>query len=222
MNMNERKYDLVIFDWDGTLYDSFHSCLNYLKKAVIDLKFPMFDETEYTALSGLAMTSIIDALYADDSKENREMLKIRYRFHALLHQNNLCLYPDARLVLQKLKQQNYFLAIATGKNAQGLARDLDMLKMASWFDVTRTADKTLPKPNPLMLEQIMEVLNISPQKTLFIGDGILDIQTAENAHVDAIGIHPNPGQQDALREHGAKAIINTLTELLSYLDIQDK
>ena len=57
--MNERKYDLVIFDWDGTLYDSFHSCINYLKKAVIDLKITMFDEAEYTSISGLAKTIII-------------------------------------------------------------------------------------------------------------------------------------------------------------------
>lgn len=213
------KYDLIIFDWDGTLYDSFHSCLNYLKQAVIDLKLPLFDESEYTALSGLSMSHIIDALYTDHSKESREMLKIRYRFHALLHQNNLLLYPDAKLVLEALKQRNYLLGIATGKSAKGLARDLEILRMTSWFDATRTADQTFSKPHPLILQQIMELLNVLPSKTLFVGDGILDIQTAANAHVDSVGVHPEPGQQAMLKEHGAKAVINTLTELLTYLEI---
>lgn len=214
--MTDKKYELVIFDWDGTLYDSFHSCLNYLKQAVTDLKLPMFDEGEYTALSGLSMAHIIDALYTDHSKESKEMLKVRYRFHALLHQNNLLLYPDAKLVLETLKQKGYFLGIATGKGAEGLARDLEILRIASWFDVTRTADQTFAKPHPLMLQQIMEQLNVLPSKTLFVGDGILDIQTAANAHVDAVGIHAASGQKAALEEHGAKAVVNTLTELLVF------
>ncbi len=215
--MSNKKYDLVIFDWDGTLYDSFHTCLNYLKQAVIDLKLPMFNDEEYIALSGLSMAHIIDALYSDHAKEICEMLKVRYRFHALLHQDTILLYSDARTVLETLKNQGYFLGIATGKSADGLARDLEMLKMTSCFDVTRTADQTFAKPHPLMLQQIMELLNVLPSKTLFIGDGILDIQTAANAYVDAVGVHPNPGQEGELKRHGAKAVFSTLTELLDYL-----
>jgi phosphoglycolate phosphatase len=145
--MNNKKYDLIIFDWDGTLYDSFHSSLNYLKQAVMDLKLPPFDEHEYVALSGLAMVNIIDALYMDFPQEARETLKIRYRFHALLHQNNIILYPDARGVIEALKDQNYLLGIATGKSASSLQRDLTLLKLSSWFDATRTADQTFSKPH---------------------------------------------------------------------------
>ena len=218
--MIKKQYALIIFDWDGTLYDSFHSTLSYLKQAVIDLKFPMFDDTEFTALSGLSIAHIIDALYSDLPEANREMLKIRYRFHALLHQNSIILYPDAKNVLESLRSQGYLLGIATGKGAEGLARDLAALKMDSWFDVTRTADKTFPKPHPLMLEQIMEILNVPAKKTLFIGDSILDMQTATNAHVDAIGVCHMPDQRPLLLEHGAIAAISTLTELMDYLDIK--
>jgi phosphoglycolate phosphatase len=217
--MNKKQYALVIFDWDGTLYDSFHSSLSYLKQAVTDLKWPMFDDAEYTALSGLSMMHIIDALYSDRSLEEREILKIRYRFHALLHQNTILLYPEAQQVIETLKLHGYLLGIATGKGMEGLSRDLTMLKIASWFDATRTADQTFSKPHPLMLEQIMEVLDVSAQKTLFVGDGILDIQTAINAHVDSVGICRMPEQREALLLQGAKTTINTLTELLSYLGV---
>jgi phosphoglycolate phosphatase len=163
------------------------------------------------------MVNIIDALYMDFPQEARETLKIRYRFHALLHQNNIILYPDARGVIEALKDQNYLLGIATGKSASSLQRDLTLLKLSSWFDATRTADQTFSKPHPQILQEIMELLRVSPQRTLFVGDGILDMQTAENAHVDAVGVHPKRGQQTEFIKYGAKAVFNTLTELLVFL-----
>ena len=217
MGALQRPYDLIVFDWDGTLYDSTGYSLQGLKQAVIDLKMPMFDEADYQALSGLVMSDIINALYADSSEENRELLKIRYRFYALLHQKDTVLYPEVREVLAILKSYEYLLAVATGKNASGLQRDLENAKLLHWFDITRTADKTASKPNPLMLEEIMQNLNVSPEKTLMVGDSILDIQMAVNAHVDSVGIHDDPVQREVLLEQGAKTTVSSLRELLSFL-----
>lgn len=212
--MNE-KYMLIVFDWDGTLYNSSSSTLNHLKQAVADLKWPMFDFTEYTALSGLSISRIIDALYIDVSEEEREMLKIRYRFHALLHQNDVTLYSDAKYVLQTLKDNGYLLALATRTSAERLARDLDSLKLNHCFDAIRTVDKTEPKPSPRMVDEIRETLGVPRKKTLVVGDSILDIQMAMNADVDAVGINQDPKQREVLIAQGALTAVSTLTELLS-------
>lgn len=211
------QYSLIIFDWDGTLYDSVTHVANTLKKAVTSLNLPMFNESEYEELSGLAIDHVINALYADFSEKEREQLKARYRLQALIDQKEVTLYPQTREVLAKLREEHYDLAIATGKSAKGLAEDLMLLNIGDWFVATRTADQTFSKPNPKMLYQIMDMLNVSPRKTLMVGDSVVDIQMALNAEVDAIGIHSDATQREILLSQGAKKTIATLSELLVYL-----
>lgn len=216
----KKKYDLIVFDWDGTLYDSVGYTLFSLKQAVDDLKWPMFDELEYKALSGLAMSNIIDALYSDVSPENREMLKIRYQFHALIHRRDTILYPGTKEILAILKSYGYLLAVATGKSALGLLHDLENVNLTDWFDATRTADQTALKPDAMMLDQIMEITHISPNRTLMVGDSVLDIQMAINAGTDSVGINTDPKDRAALLAQGAKTAITELKELLMYLGIK--
>ncbi len=217
---NKKKYDLIVFDWDGTLYDSADHILGSLRKAVTDLKQPMFDEEEYRSIFGLPVMRIIDVLYADASEIDRSNIKTRYQFHALLNQKEVILYPHAKEVLNALKNNGYLLAVATGKSAQGLARDLENIQLMNFFDITRTADKTAMKPDPMMLNEIMQILGVSYRRTLMVGDSIADIQLANNADVDSVGIDHNITQREYLISQGAKAAIGSLDELLVFLGVE--
>lgn len=212
------QYKLIIFDWDGTLYDSTGYIINNLKKAVIDLELPMFNDADYRAISGLLVSNIIDSLYSDFSEAIRATLKTRYQFHVLLDQKEVVLYPEAKMVLNALKSNAYLLAVATGKSAQGLKSDLVNVQWDNFFDITRTADKTASKPHPMMLEEILACTAISPQEALMVGDSFVDIQMAKALSMDSVGIHPILKQREFLIEQGAKQSIASLDELLVFCD----
>lgn len=215
--MNEKKYTLIVFDWEGTLCDSTGHVLQKLKQAVIDLRWPMFDEIHGQTLAGLSIEDLISALYPDASLEECTRLQMRYQFHRLVRQKEAALCTGAQSVLNILKERGYLLAVATGKSAAGLASDIEYLQLQDYFSVTRTADQTIVKPHPRMLEEIMDVTQVLPSKTLMVGDGIVDIQLANNAHVDAIGISADPEQREALLAQGAKQVITLLGELINIM-----
>lgn len=216
----KNKYALIVFDWEGTLYDSAAYHLHVLKQTILDLKWPMFDEAEYEALSSLHTENIINALYSDFSSEERDQLKARFRLKTFVTPKETALFSDTRKVLSDLKAHHYQLAIATGKSTQGLESDLVQLRMKDIFSFTCTAEQTFSKPHPRMLYQIMDRLGVYPRNTLMIGDNVVDIQMGINAEVDSIGITKDLEKREALLAAGAKIVISSLSELLVYLEIE--
>lgn len=216
MNDIKKYYTLIVFDWDGTLYDSSSQALRCLQQSVIDLKYPPFDSVEYNSLSGLAMEQIIETLYMDLPSEKRELLQKRYRFHVILRQKEVLLYPDAKEVLITLSK-TYQLAIATNTPSQSLRSNLSALMISDLFAITRTADQTAAKPNPMMLEEIMMLTGSELKHTLMVGDSPLDIQMAKNIGIDAVGVDADPKRRDLLTAEGAIATLTRLKELVDYL-----
>lgn len=216
MSDAKKYYTLIVFDWDGTLYDSSSKGLHYLQQAVADLKYPAFDQAEYDSLSGLPVDQVINTLYMDMPPEKRDLLQKRYRFHVILHQKEVILFPDAKEVLMTLSK-TYQLAIATNSLSKKLQSDLSVLMISDLFAMTRTADQTAAKPNPMMLEEIMMLTGSEPKHTLMVGDSPLDIHMAKNAGVDAVGVDADLKRRDLLTAEGAIATLTSLKELVNYL-----
>jgi len=213
----ERPYQLIVFDWDGTLYDSLAFSMRHLRQAVNDMNWPQFSEEAIRCLTGLGISELLERLYPAASFEDLNELRARYRAYTLRYRDELTLCAGAKELLELLKAQGYTLAIATGKAAAGLARDLQSAGLQHLFAITRSADQTFSKPHPLMLEQIMEICAEPRQKTLMIGDSLFDIQMANNAFVDSIGVANFPEQASILLAEGAKAVVQQLSELAQYL-----
>lgn len=218
MNDVKKYYTLIVFDWDGTLYDSSSKGLQYLQQSVADLKYPPFDQAEYDSLSGLPVDQVINTLYMDLSPEKRELLQKRFRFHVILHQKEVTLFPEAKEILMTLNK-TYQLAIATNTNSKNLRNDLSVLMISDLLAITRTADQTAAKPNPMMLEEIMMLTGSEPKHTLMVGDSPLDIHMAKNAGVDAVGIDANQKRRDLLTAEGAITTLKSLKELVDYLGV---
>ena len=104
------------------------------------------------------------------------------------------LFAGAEELIRELRDEGYFLAVATGKNRNGLDRALQNSNMAHYFHITRTADKTASKPDPTMLHEIMEELEVVASRALMVGDTTHDLQMAVNAGVASLamthGAHP--------------------------------
>lgn len=187
--MAKRQFDLIVFDWDGTLMDSTATIVSCIQAAAKDLGLPVPERKQAAYVIGLglqeAMQTVLPGL---DSKYYPHIVE-RYRYHYLAKDQGLTLFDGVREMLTELSQQGYFLAVATGKSRVGLNRALDAANLLSLFDATRCADETFSKPHPAMLQELTRELGQDIRRTVMIGDTTHDLQMAINAGATGIAVH---------------------------------
>jgi phosphoglycolate phosphatase len=144
-------------------------------------------------------------------------LGLRYREHYWAHKDDLVLFPGTLPMLQALKARQHLLAVATGKNRRGLDDALAQAELHGVFDATRTADETAGKPHPLMLQQLMAELGVSPERTLMIGDTTHDLQMARNAGTPSVAVSFGAHEPEAFAEFGPLAVVHSTDELQRWL-----
>jgi len=128
------------------------------------------------------------------------------------------LFYGAESTLSQLKEQNYLLAIATGKSRQGLDQTLNSTCLNAYFDITRCASETLSKPHPKMLEEILDALKLSPDDALMIGDTAYDMEMAKNAGMDRLGVSYGVHPRSQLMTHNPIGCLDNITQLNHFLN----
>lgn len=187
--MTRKKFDLIVFDWDGTLMDSTATIVSCIQAAAQDLGLPVPDKKSAAYVIGLGLQDAMEAVLPGlDPKYYPHMVE-RYRYHYLTRDKALTLFDGVREMLADLSQQGYFLAVATGKSRVGLNRALDAVELLSVFDATRCADETFSKPHPAMLQELTRELGQDLQRTVMIGDTTHDLQMAINAGAAGVAVH---------------------------------
>lgn len=187
--MPRKKFDLIVFDWDGTLMDSTATIVTCIQAAARDLGLPVPDRKQAAYVIGLDLHGAMQAALPDlDPKYYPRMVE-RYRYHYLTRDQGLTLFEGVREMLMDLSQQGYFLAVATGKSRVGLNRALDAAGLVSLFDATRCADETFSKPHPAMLQELTRELGQDMGRTVMIGDTTHDLQMAANAGAAGVAVH---------------------------------
>jgi phosphoglycolate phosphatase len=187
--MPRKQFDLIVFDWDGTLMDSTGTIVRCIQASARDLGLPVPDQRAASYVIGLGLQDAMEAVLPDlDPKYYPRMVE-RYRYHYLSLDQELVLFDGVPEMLADLAQQGYFLAVATGKSRVGLNRALDTTRLLSVFDATRCADETFSKPNPAMLHELTRELGQDLKRTVMIGDTTHDLQMAINAGAAGIGVH---------------------------------
>lgn len=198
--MARKQFDLIVFDWDGTLMDSTSTIVKCIQASAKDLGLPIPRDAAAAHVIGLALPEAMQAVMPDvDPKYHPRMVE-RYRYHYLSRDHELTLFPGVQEMLQELSQQAYFLAVATGKSRVGLNRALNAVKLLSLFDATRCADETFSKPHPAMLLELTRELGQDIKRTVMIGDTSHDLLMANNAGAAGIAVHYGahpPAQLDA-------------------------
>ncbi|TAK92143.1 MAG: HAD-IIIA family hydrolase [Burkholderiaceae bacterium] len=194
----KRHYDLLVFDWDGTLMDSTAVIVTCIQNACRDLDIVAPSNTQARYVIGLGLQDALTAAVPNLPPHRYSEMVERYRHHYLTQDHALELFEGAHGLLLGLKAAGYQLAVATGKSRAGLSRALDSSALRPVFDATRCADETFSKPHPEMLLQLMDELDTHPARTLMIGDTTHDVQMAHNAGVAAIGLTQGAHPADAL------------------------
>jgi phosphoglycolate phosphatase len=196
-----RRFDLIAFDWDGTLFDSTAIIVRCIQRAVADLGGRVPTDKEAAYVIGMALMDALAHAAPDVPREKYPQLGARYRHHYMTHQDDLSLFKGVMPLLADLKARHHWLAVATGKSRRGLDEVLQSSQLAGVFDGSRTADETAGKPDPLMLRELMREFGTDPERTLMIGDTTHDLQMAINAGCAAVGVSygaHEPGEFETL------------------------
>jgi len=205
------KYKVIIFDWDGTLMDSIDKIVGCVKAAAVDCQLPEPATAAIRHIVGLSLDKAMLQLCPNVSPDKLVEMVDAYRFQYLTNEQfKTPLYPGIKVWLTALKEQGYLLAVATGKGRNGLDRMLDECSMRDLFAVTYTADKTASKPDPLMLNRILEDLNIDASQALMVGDTSYDLEMANNANIDCLGVSYGVHNKLILNQFNPIAIVDDL------------
>jgi phosphoglycolate phosphatase len=186
--MRPRQFDLIAFDWDGTLFDSTAVIARCIQNAVTDLGYTPPTQAAASYVIGMGLMQALAHAAPEVPREQYAMLGERFRFHYVSHQNDLSLFAGVLPLLAELKARQHWLAVATGKNREGLNEVLHKQELLGVFDGSRTADETAGKPHPRMLHELMREFGVKPERTLMIGDTTHDLQMALNAGCASLGV----------------------------------
>jgi len=212
-----RQFDLIAFDWDGTLFDSTKIIVRCIQQAVADVGGTVPGEREASYVIGMGLMEALAHAAPDVPKERYPELGAQYRRHYLAHQDDLSLFDGVLAMLHDLRKRHHWLAVATGKSRRGLDEVLRTVQLNGVFDGSRTADETAGKPHPRMLHELMREFGTEPERTLMIGDTTHDLQMAVNAGCDSIGVGYGAHTTEGFEALGPRTIVHSVTELHAWL-----
>lgn len=215
--MSSRRFDLIAFDWDGTLYDSTQIIVRCIQRAVQDVGGAAPTDEAAGYVIGLGLMQALAHAAPDVPPEKYPELGRRYRHHYALHSDDLSLFEGVLPMLAALRSRGHLLAVATGKSRRGLDDTLETVALKGLFDSSRTADETAGKPDPLMLQELMAELNIAPERVLMIGDTTHDLQMAVNAGCPSVGVSYGAHASDAFSSLNPLFVAHSVAELGDWL-----
>ncbi|OJZ21165.1 MAG: HAD family hydrolase [Thiobacillus sp. 65-29] len=212
-----KQFDLLIFDWDGTLMDSAGVIVESIQRACLDIGVPAPSERASRQIIGLGLVQALQTLLPDLSADAYPHLVERYRHHYLGRDLDIPLFAGVDAGVPALAGWGFTLAVATGKSRLGLARALESSGLGGCFAATRCADQTHSKPHPAMVLELIDELDADPARTLVIGDTSHDLLMAANAGVASLGVTYGAHEPDDLQPHAPLALLDSFTEVQAWL-----
>ncbi len=213
-----RIYDLIIFDWDGTILDSQAHIIHCMTSAIADESFPVPVEEDIRHIIGLSLPLAIQSLIGKTSAATVNRIADNYRRHffATSHEASE-LFEGVSEVIAKLYEDGYYLAVATGKGRHGLDMAFETTGLGQYFHVSRCADETRSKPDPMMLNEILTDLDLPAQRAVMVGDTSYDIEMANNIKMDSIAVTYGMHDQDHLKQSGPTHWLHDIKDLHAIL-----
>lgn len=217
MAFRPRQFDLIAFDWDGTLFDSTAIITRCIQLAVRDVGGTVPSDEQASYVIGMALMQALAHAAPDVPEEKYPELGARYRHHYMAHQNDISLFGGVLAMLEDLKARHHWLTVATGKSRRGLDEVLQTVELKGMFNGSRTADETAGKPHPRMLQELMREFGVEPERTLMIGDTTHDLQMALNAGCASVGVSYGAHEPDAFQALQPRHVAHSVRDLHDWL-----
>ena len=212
-----RRYDLVVWDWDGTIVDSVGAVTDAIVGAAADLGLPVPPRERARWVIGLGLLEAIHHAVPTIRREQVPAFVERYRVHYLRRDAELPVFAGITDLLRGLDASGVPLAVATGKSRVGLNRALVQTGLGPRFAATRCADEGAPKPDPWMLRDLGESLCTDPSRMVMIGDTTHDLEMARSAGASSVAVLYGAHDAEALRAAGPDAAVETVAALADWL-----
>ncbi len=217
-NPSSKTIKLVVFDWDGTISDSVARIVSSMQSAATELDMAVPTYLEVKEIIGLGLTEAAFRLFPQATREQVFKLQTSYSQHYRAEDSAPCpFFLGVEETLHQLKTDGYQLAVATGKSRAGLDRVLLSLGMEDFFHSSRCADEPLPKPHPLMLEQLLAEFDLPAEAAVMVGDTEFDMEMAVNAGMPRIAVSYGAHHADRLLAFDPLACVDLFSEIKSSL-----
>lgn len=215
----ERLYELVVFDWEGTLGDPLGYLLNAIDEQASFWGLEPLERSQVRRYVPEGLELALKKIFPNLSTLQYVQLLEDIQRISQLHTKEQCLFEGAKALVSSIQSAGMHLAVATNKGAQSLQKALHATGMDQFFSVTRSAGQVPAKPCPQMLEEIMDIFSIDANRTLMIGDSVSDVEMAVALNVECLGIDFYGHQKDALKAAGAVCVFENYTQISHFLGL---
>lgn len=215
--MRQKRFDLIVFDWDGTVMDSADTIVACLQAACRDIGIAPPPDRLARHVIGLGLIEALQYMLPELPSERYDELVERYRVHFVARDVEVPLFEGVAATIEQLHRDGYLLAIATGKSRRGLERALGQTELAAFFHASRCADECASKPDPLMLTELLNEFAVAPERALMIGDTSHDVLMAQQAGVPCLAVTYGAHDAAALRALEPLACVADIQELNTWL-----
>lgn len=213
----DKRFDLIVWDWDGTLSDSTGMITQAIVSAAEHVGLKPLDPKEARNAIGLGVTHFIRKLYGEISTVQAQELAKQYRINYFAAEHEIPLVEGAKETIIELNKRGHKVAVATGKGRRGLDMALARSGISNYLHATKTVDECFSKPHPQMLDELMDELVVLPNRTLMIGDSSYDLQMAQNAEVASVGVTFGAQSKEKLLTYNPIEIFDEFSELSTWL-----
>jgi phosphoglycolate phosphatase len=210
-------FELVVFDWDGTVVDSTASIARAIQQAAADLGLAVPSTAQASHVIGLGLRDALAAAVPDLGADRIDEFSERYRHHYLAVEQDIVLFEGIRELLAALAADGARLAVATGKSRRGLDRAFESTGLGGYFEASRCADETQPKPHPAMLQELTTMLAVRRERTVMVGDTSHDLAMARAAGTAAVGVTYGAHPRAQLAQFEPAALVDTVDALHRWL-----
>ncbi len=214
----KNRFDLIIFDWDGTLANSIDWITHCLQHAAGQCGIAIPEAQAAKDIIGLSLNKAMQTLFPEIDQQTQMQLVAcysqRYNSKQMSRED---LFPGVYDMLVQLNKSGYQLAVATGKTRVGLQKALQATETEELFCITRCSDETASKPDPRMLHEIIQHTHTAKGRALMVGDSIHDLQMAINAPISAIGVSCGAHSAESLQQYNPLLCLQQSTELLNII-----
>jgi len=214
-----KRFELIVFDWDGTLLDSAAAIVRAIQAASADLGLPVPTDARARHVIGLGLSDALHHAVPELPVEAYPQMVERYRHHYLSSDHELTLFEGTVELIAELHGKGHLLAVATGKSRKGLDRALGFSGLGQYFHATRCADECFSKPHPAMLHELMDELGVAAESCLMIGDTTHDLLMAKNAGVAGLAVSFGAHPVSQLQAEAPLACVHTPAELRAWLEV---
>lgn len=213
-----KSYKLAVFDWDGTVMDSIGRIVSSMQNAAQEINLPVPEQRDVENIIGLTLPVAAKKLFPQITKEQIARLLALYKTE-YLSGNKVAtpLFDGVIELLEALTKQGILIAVATGKGREGLNRVMAETGTTHYFKATRCGDEGQSKPHPEMLEYLLTYFNVDASEAVMIGDTNFDLEMAQAANVDSIGVTFGVHSEEVLSQYNPVKIVNNVAELHAVL-----